>query len=277
MRNLIELTDLTANEIQKIFNIADKINKGEYKKCFEGKTIILFFQSSSIRTRVTFEKGIFDLGGQSILFPSDTLDKKEDIKDVVNYLHNWADCIIVRHTNIDLIAQMAECKLLPIVNAMTCVNHPCEILSDLYSLSKIRSDYLDLNYLFVGAPGNIGNAWAEAKKVLGINIKQCCPAGYEISGLITEHDINKAIVNSDIILTDSLPSKALADFSPYQITSELMQKAKIGAMLNPCPPFFRGEEVSADIINSKYFVGYSFKKYLLNMHQAIMYFSMFND
>lgn len=98
MRNLIELTDLTANEIQKIFNIADKLNKGEYEKCLEGKTIILFFQSSSIRTRVTFEKWIFDLGGQSILFPSDTLDKKEDIKDVVNYLNNWADCIIVRHT-----------------------------------------------------------------------------------------------------------------------------------------------------------------------------------
>ncbi len=277
MRNLIELTDLTVDEVEKIFNIADKINKGECEKCFKGKTIILFFPYSSIRTRVTFEKGIFDLGGQSILFPSDALDKKEEIKDVVNYLHNWVDCIIVRHTNIDLITRMAECNLLPIVNAMTGVNHPCEILSDLYSLSKVRKDYLDLNYLFVGAPGNIGNAWAEAKKVLGINIKQCCPAGYEISGLTAEHDINKAIVNSDIILTDSLPSKALSDFSPYQITNELMQKANIGAVLNPCPPFFRDEEVSADVINSKYFAGYSFKKHLLIMHQAIMYFSMFND
>ena len=88
MRNLIELTDLTVDEVEKIFNIADKINKGECEKCFKGKTIILFFPYSSIRTRVTFEKGIFDLGGQSILFPSDALDKKEEIKDVVNYLHN---------------------------------------------------------------------------------------------------------------------------------------------------------------------------------------------
>lgn len=92
MRNLIELTDLTANEIQKIFNIADKLNKGEYEKCLEGKTIILFFQSSSIRTRVTFEKGIFDLGGRSFPLDSQTPQMLYSLNEGGSVFYDYITC-----------------------------------------------------------------------------------------------------------------------------------------------------------------------------------------
>lgn len=277
MKSLIRLNDYSKDEVSGIFKLAKKIEQGQFKDILSGKTIILFFPSSSIRTRVTFEKGIYLLGGQAILFPSDSLDKKEEIKDVVGYLNNWADCIIVRHSKISLIEEMAQYSSVPIINAMTSINHPCEILSDLYALSKIREDYLSLKYLFVGACGNIGLAWKEAAELLGFSLEQSCPQGYEMNNITIKYDIEEAIVNKDIILTDPLDKQMLQDFKDYQVTLEIMNKANHQALLNPCPPFFRGEEVSEDVINSEYFVGYDFKKSLISIQQAIIIYSMFGN
>ena len=274
MRSLIRLHDYTPRNILEIFSLANKIQQGEYANYLQGKTVVLFFPTSSIRTRVTFEKSIYILGGQSILFPSDVLDKKEEIKDVMGYLNNWADCIVVRHSNISLIDEMAKYSSVPVINAMTSVNHPCEILSDLYALSKLRENYLSLNYLFVGAKGNIGLAWKEAADILGLSLTQCCPINYEIDKVYVEYNIEKAILGKDIILTDPLSKEMVQDFKNYQVTKELMTSANRDALLNPCPPFYRGEEVSADVIDSKYFVGYEFKKALLYVQQAIILFNM---
>ena len=276
MKNLIRLNDYTQSEILEIFNLADDIKQVKYANCLQGKTVVLFFPNSSIRTRMTFEKGIHMLGGQSILFPSDTLDKKEEIKDVVGYLNNWADCIIVRHKNILLMDEMAQYSSVPVINAMTSMNHPCEILSDLYALSKLRENYLSLNYLFVGAKGNIGLAWKEAADLFGLSLTQSCPRNYEMDNVHIEYDIAKAILGKDIILTDPLGKEMLQDFKKYQVTAELIASANMDALLNPCPPFYRGEEVSADAIDSKYFVGYEFKKSLVNVQQAIILYNMQN-
>lgn len=273
MKHLIRLSNYSKNDVFKIFDIADKIQQGEYKDFLLNKTVVLFFPSSSIRTRVTYEKGIHQLGGQSILFPTDTLDKKEKIEDVIRYLNNWAECIVVRHSNIELIEEMAKYATIPIINAMTNINHPCEVLSDLYSLSKIRSDYLKINYLFVGAKGNIGLAWKEASDLLGLSFTQSCPKGYEIEKVNIEYNISKAIINKDIVLTDPLGKDMLLDFKDYQVSKALMDKANKNALLNPCPPFSRGEEISEDVIESDYFVGYSFKRYLLEVQQSIIIFN----
>ena len=155
MKHFIWLTDYTKEELLKIFDIADSLQKGNYQNDLYNKTVVMFFPESSIRTRVTFEKGINLLGGQTILFPPETLEKKEDIKDVIGYLNNWADAIVVRHSNIDLLEKIAKYSKAPVINAMTDVNHPCEVLSDIYSFSKIRSGYLNDKYLFCGRKCNI--------------------------------------------------------------------------------------------------------------------------
>lgn len=271
MKHFIHLNDFSKQEIIHIFELADKLkaDNGEYD-WLKGKTIVLFFPESSIRTRVSFEKGVKMLDGDTILFQPEALDKKEDIKDVIGYLENWADMVIVRHKDLSLIEYMAEYSHIPIINAMTSVNHPCEILTDLYSLSKKYVDYLQKEYLFVGEKGNIGNTWKEASDVIGFNFTQCCPKGYEIDGASACYEIDKAVVGKDIICTDSISSEAKNDFKGYQITLERLKYTNVGACLNPCPPFFRSEEVSADAIDSKYFVGYEFKKSLLEVQQAII-------
>lgn len=276
MKNLIRLTDYTKDDIFKIFKIADDIQSGKYENFLTKKTVVIFFPNSSIRTRVTFEKGIHMLDGQAILFPSESLDKKEDLQDVIGYLNNWADAVIVRHSNIELLDRLAEYSQVPIINAMTSSNHPCEIISDMYSLSKIRDNFLTDNYLFCGTCGNIGLAWKEAAEVMGFSLTHCSPNKYRIENISHCSDINVAVKNKDIICTDSIPQKILPDFMNYQITKAIMEQANSGAVLNPCPPFFRGEEVSSDAINSEYFVGYSFKKHLLEVQQAVIIYSLTN-
>ena len=236
--------------------------------------MLLFFTESSIRTRVTFEKGIYLLGGQAILFPTESLDKKEDLKDVCGYLNNWADVIIARHKEIHILEQVAVHSKVPVINAMTDINHPCEVISDMYALSKVRQDFAKDKYLFCGKSGNIGLAWKEASKVMGLELSQCCGMGHEMQGVPVYDNIKEAIIGKDIICTDSLPSDALHDFKNCRITLEVMKMANKGAILNPCPPFYRGEEVSEDVINSEYFVGYDFKRYLLQVQQAVIIYCL---
>jgi len=274
LKNFIRLTDYHTNDIYDIFNIADEIKEEKYKDILKGKSVVLFFPNSSIRTRVTFEKGIYLLGGQPILFPAETLDKKEDLKDVCGYLNNWADMVVVRHKDINVIEKMSQYLSVPVINAMTDINHPCEILTDMYALSKIRKNFVNEKFLFCGKNGNIGLAWKEASTVMGFKLEQCCGNGYEIEGLVSHSNIYEAIKGKDIICTDSLPSAILNDFKECMVTLEAMQMANEGAILNPCPPFYRGEEVSADVIDSDYFVGYQFKKHLLNVQQAIMVYCL---
>ncbi len=276
MRNLVELKDLTKEEIFQIFELTDKVKQEEYSHFLSGKTIVLFFPSSSIRTRVTYEKGINLLGGHSILFDSEVLEKKEKIEDVIGYLNNWADAIVVRHGDIELVKKIAKCASVPVINAMTQVSHPCEILTDLYVFSKIRKNFLEEEYLYVGPSSNIGRTWKEASDLLGFSLTQCCPAGYEMESTNISYDIEDAIRDKDIVLTDSLNKEQLHDFKDFQITCELMNKTNDNSLLNPCPPFFRGEEVAGDVIESKFFVGYEFKKSLIEVQKAIIVFTMIN-
>ncbi|HWR19437.1 MAG TPA: peptide transporter [Clostridia bacterium] len=270
MRGLIRLGDYSKDEIFEIFKLTDDLRMGKYADGLKGKTIVLFFPQSSLRTRIAFEKGIHMLGGQSILFPPETLDKKERVSDVAGYLDNWVDLAVIRHKNIAVLDEIRAYASFPIINAMTDVNHPCEMLSDLYALSKRRSNFLEDQYLFCGLCGNIGLAWKEAAEVLHLNLTQSCPPGYEIPKVVFESNLRTAIQGKDIICTDSLPATAINDIKQYQINLEIMSLANEGAVLNPCPPFYRGEEVSEDVINSRYFVGYGFKGHLMEVQQAIL-------
>ena len=238
MKNLLRLTDLQASDIYEIFHIVDDINAGKYDGFLREKSVALFFPATSIRTRVTFEKGIWLFGGQPILFPGDALDKREVTRDVFGYLNNWADLVIIRHKDIRLLEEAAKYADVPIINAMTDVNHPCEILSDLYSLSKSREDFIHDQYLFCGKNGNIGLAWKEASEVLGFELSQCCGAGYEMDGVQVFHEIETAVRGKDIICTDSLTTEELDDFKGCQVTREVMDMANKNAVLNPCSRLF---------------------------------------
>jgi len=277
--NLLKITDFNENQITDIFNLADKLKK-DSNKILKGKTVVLFFPESSIRTRITFEKGITDLGGSCILFPPTTLDKRELLEDVIKYIENWADAVIVRHSDYKRIEELAAHSRIPVINAMTSENHPCEILSDIYSISRQIPNYRALTYTFVGERGNISNSWQIASEVLKLRLNHVCVKGNEIKPNDEYYtfttELNDVLSKSDIILTDPLSKELKTEeyINKYQITMNRMKQTKENALLNPCPPFYRGEEVSAEVIDSQYFVGHEFKKNLLYVQQAIILYCL---
>ncbi|MNS32910.1 Ornithine carbamoyltransferase [compost metagenome] len=280
--HLLNVDELSSIQIVEIFDLTKRLREHKSKRLLQGKNFILFFPESSLRTRVTFEKGIQDLGGECIVFSPETLDRREKLVDTIKYIENWADGIVVRHSDFAKIKEMAKHSTIPIVNAMTSVNHPCEILADLYSISEEKSNYRDLVYTFVGPAGNISRSWTDVAKVMNLNFNHVSSAGNEITEQSHNYrfhtELEEVLKHSDVVLTDSLPSQFRTDeyIPKYQITLERMMLTKKNSMLNPCPPFFRNEEVSEDVICSDYFVGHSFKKNLLHVHQAILLYCLSN-
>lgn len=274
--NLLNINDLSEFQISEIFDLTDKLKLHENTNILNGKTFILFFPESSIRTRITFEKGIKDLGGDCILFPPETLDKREQLRDVIQYIENWAEAVIVRHSDFSKIQELTMFSSIPIINAMTSENHPCEILSDLYSISKLKKNYRDLVYTFVGESGNISKSWMHVAKVMDLDFNHVCTNDNELCednrNYKFHNDLEAILISSDVILTDSISSKLRTNeyINKYQITLERMKLTRKDSLLNPCPPFFRNEEISEDAISSDYFVGYAFKKNLIFVQQAII-------
>ncbi len=274
--NLLRIEDLSENQIMAIFRMADQLNTEQGISRLSGKTFVLFFPESSIRTRVTFEKGIRDLGGECILFPPDSLNKRESLKDVVKYLENWADGIIARHPDSSKLEELACHASIPIINGMTSQNHPCEILSDIYTISKLRSNFKELKYTFVGPKSNIAGTWKAIAAVMDLDFRHVCLEGHALDRDGKNYrfytELQDAMPGTDVVLTDSLPEELRTKdyISKYQVTLEVMKLANEKAILNPCPPFYRNEEVSEEVILSDYFVGYPFKENLTIVQQAVI-------
>ncbi len=278
--HLLSINELSVRQVKEIFNLASKIKHQDNINVLNGRQFVLFFQESSLRTRITFEKGIKVLGGEAILFPPESLDKREELEDVIQYISNWADGVIIRHSDFSKIQELSMYSTVPIINAMTAENHPCEILSDLYSISEEKENYRDLVYTFVGPKSNISRSWKNIAELMDLDFNQVCIKGFELGEDNRNYkfhtELEPVLSFSDIVLTDSLPNDLRTEnyIKQYQITLERMKLANKNAMLNPCPPFFRNEEVSGDAISSNYFVGYEFKKNLLYVQQAIILFCL---
>ena len=267
MQHLIRLDDTwDRNRLTQFFDLAEHYDRGAGPRLNGGA--VLFFPASSLRTRVSFEMGAARVGLNTVTFPPDSLDKPEALEDVVGYLSQWTDLLIVRHPDIAVLEGLAASNAMPVINAMTNVNHPCEVLSDLYSISKTR-DPLSLRYAFIGADGNISRAWQEAVTAFGLDLVQCCPCDIATPGATTTDDLYDALRDADIVITDG-PGPHAEVLRPFQVTVEALSRAAKEVQLIPCPPFIRGCEVTADAILSPAFAGYAFKQALLPAQQAIM-------
>jgi ornithine carbamoyltransferase len=291
MKDLISIKKLTTGETLGLLDFADDLKewhkKGKDYKPLKDKTVITSFPATSLRTRISFETGIFQLGANSINMEID-FEGKEPLIDKVGYLNCWIDYLVIRYSNQSIIEQIGEKADFSVVNAMSKQSHPCEILSDLHSIRGKRGDLGSLKFVFVGEGANISNTWFEAAAKLNLNLTQICPKGYEVNEelfayaksnsrgeLDITNDIEKGLKNADIILTDGWPVKReneeeFAKFLPYQIDMKKIGIANKDCILNPCPPFTRGNEVDEEVIKSSRFIGYSAKESLLHMQKAIL-------
>jgi len=295
VNDLISLADLTGDEILGLLEFAGELKQMQKARIphrlLEGKTLAMIFEKPSLRTRLTFQTGMFQLGGSSVLMDM-RLGERESVPDVARNLDRWVDGIMARTFRHDHIVELAQYASVPVINALTDLLHPCQILADAQTLREHRGkDLGSLKLAFVGDGNNVFHSWANFASRVPLNLTLVCPEGYEPNmelvsrarqsakgEIAITHDIGVGVRNADVVYTDVWASmgqeeEAMARekvFAPYQVNAALMAKAKPGALFMHCLPAHRGSEVTAEVIDGPCSLVFDEAENRLHAQKAVM-------
>ncbi len=275
MKHLLKLSDLSTKEIMKILNLADQL-KYEKKHGIEhhllkGKTLGMIFQKSSTRTRVSFEVGMYELGGSALFLSNRDLQigRGEPVEDTARVLSRYLSGIMIRTFEQKEVEDLAKYGNIPIINGLTDYAHPCQVLADLLTIREKKGKLQGLKLCFVGDGNNMANSLIVGCIKVGMKVAVACPRGYEPDAdiikwaketgdiLITDNII-EAAEGSDVLYTDVWSSMGMEAeieerkrvFKDYQINTELLTHANEGCMVLHCLPAHRGEEITAEVIEA---------------------------
>jgi ornithine carbamoyltransferase len=291
-RDLLQIPDFTAKEIEKLFSIAEAMRNGKYrKKPLAGKSLAMIFMKSSTRTRVSFEVGAWQLGGHALfLSPRDVqLGRGEPIADTARVLSRYVDGIMIRtfaHSEIEELARYAS---VPVINGLTDLVHPCQVLADLLTVRQHLGGYKGKRFAWIGDGNNMANSWLNAAYVLGFELTLACPEGYDPNPMILQRAQSKAKVRvvrdpaeaadkADVVSTDVWASMGQEEeqavrekaFNGYRVDSVLMSRARKDAIFLHCLPAHRGAEVAADVIDGPQSRVWDEAENRLHIQKAIM-------
>lgn len=297
MNSLLSITDLEDN-IENIINLASDFKDGKFddEKPLKDKKLAMIFQKSSTRTRVSFEVGMYELGGTALFLSTNDiqLGRGEPIKDTAKVLSRYVDGIMIRATNHADVVELAEEADVPVINGLTDVEHPCQAFADILTIKEHKGD-LNRKLTFVGDGNNVSNSLLLICAYLGMDFAIACPKGYEPDKKITEKgleiaketgstititpDLELALKDADAVYTDVWVSmgeeeeaeKRNNDFAKYQVNEETMKLAKDDAIFMHCLPAIRGKEVTSEVIDGPQSVIYDQAENRLHAQKAIMY------
>lgn len=297
-KDFLTLGDLTRSEAVAILNRSLELKNGtDASKCpLMGRSVGLLFEKSSTRTRVSFETGIYQLGGQSIVLnPQDIqLGRGETVADTARTLSRYLHAIVVRTFAHDRIEEFAANATIPVVNALTDKHHPCQALADMLTIYEKKHTLDELSVVYVGDGNNVANSLIEAACIGGFEITVSCPKGYEPSKDVLkqakkagrtvriEHDPMKAASKADVIYTDVWVSmgqegekaRRTKAFKPYQVNAALVKKAKKDAIVMHCLPAHRGFEITDEVIDGPRSVVFDQAENRLHAQKALLEFLM---
>lgn len=298
MSSLLSVCDIR-DDVRYILDLASKIKAGEIEnKPLEGKTLAMIFQKSSTRTRVSFDVGMYQLGGRAIFLSSNDLQmgRGEPISDTAKVLSRFVDGIMIRaikHADVEELAQHAD---VPVINGLTDLEHPCQALADMLTIREHLGDWEGRKICFVGDGNNVAHSLLLMAPLLGMNMSIACPKGYEPTEsilktareyaeennteIIITDDIGMALENVDAVFTDVWVSmgdeaeteKRKIDFAPFQVNSDLMSLANDNAIFMHCLPAIRGQEVTAEVIDGPQSVIYDEAENRMHVQKAVLYY-----
>jgi ornithine carbamoyltransferase len=297
-KDLISIKDLSKAEIEDLFVLTDELkeNKGKFSKVLTGKTLALIFQKPSNRTRVSFEVGMYQLGGNSIYLAPDeiNLGVRESIGDVAKTLSRYVDGIVLRTFAHENVSQMAKYATVPVINGLSDFSHPCQALADIYTIKEKLKDLNDITFAYIGDGNNVCNSLLYACAKLGINMNVAVPAGYEPDKKVlaeakkmTEaqnkkinlfHEPDKAVKETDVIYTDVWASmgqekeaqKRKKIFQAFQINHKLVKLAKKNVLIMHCLPAHRGQEITDEVMDSVNSVVFDQAENRMHVQKAIL-------
>lgn len=300
MKDFISLHDLTKEEIENLISLSVKLKtdlkKGIDNKILKGKTLGMIFSKSSTRTRVSFEVGMTQLGGYPLFLSSNDiqLGRGETIYDTAKVLERYLDGIMIRTFSHDDVIELAKYADIPVINALTDLLHPCQVLADLQTIYEKKGTLENLKFTYIGDGNNMAHSIMYGCGKVGIDCAIASPEGYmpdeevvqnakedfKKSGakLLITNDVNEAIKDADIVYTDTWVSmgqeaekaERIKIFMPYQINAELFKKAKSDALFMHCLPAYRGYEVTSDVIDGKNSVIFDEAENRLHAQKAVM-------
>lgn len=275
MKHLLKLADLTGKEIDNLLNLADQLKyerkNGIPHEVLKGQTLGMIFTKSSTRTRVSFETGIYQLGGQGLFLSSADLQigRGEPIKDTARVLGRYLDGIMIRTFKQSDVEDLAKYSGIPVINGLTDYCHPCQVLADLMTIREIKGSLKGLKICFIGDGNNMANSLIAGAVRCGMKISIACPSNHRPdealvkegfdSGLLTLTDSPlEAAEKADVVYTDVWASmgqekeaaERAKDFKGYQVNDELMSKAKSDAIVLHCLPAHRGEEITDEVMEA---------------------------
>ncbi|MBR0272032.1 MAG: ornithine carbamoyltransferase [Methanobrevibacter sp.] len=298
MDSLLSICDIK-EDVSYIIDLASKIKAGETEeRPLEGKTLAMIFQKSSTRTRVSFDVGMYQLGGRAIFLSSNDLQmgRGEPISDTARVLSRFVDGIMIRAIEHDDVIELAKYSDVPVISGLTNLEHPCQALADVLTIKEHFGTFEDKKICFVGDGNNVCNSLLLIAPLLGMDMSVACPEGYEPNEdilkianeyakennteITVSHDINVALDDVDVVYTDvwvSMGDEAEKaqrekDFAPYQVNQELMDLANDGAIFMHCLPAIRGQEVSAEVIDGPQSVIYDEAENRLHAQKAVLYY-----
>jgi ornithine carbamoyltransferase len=292
-RDFLQIPDFSKDELIGLFDLADSMKAGKYKKTpLAGQSLAMIFMKSSTRTRVSFEVGTWQLGGHALfLSPRDVqLGRGEPIADTARVLSRYVDGIMIRtfaHQDVEELAKYAD---VPIINGLTDLVHPCQVLADLLTVRQhLKVKLEDLVVAWIGDGNNMANSWINAAYRFGFELRIACPQGYEPADHLVERakkttkivitrDPAEATKGAHVVNTDVWASMGQEEeqkarekaFRGFTVNSALMKKADKAAIFLHCLPAHRGEEVSADVIDGPQSVVWDEAENRLHIQKAIM-------
>lgn len=275
MKHLLKLLDLSAEEITELLNLGDQL-KYEHKhgiphKRLEGKTLAMIFEKASTRTRVSFETGMYQLGGHALMISSNgsQIGRGEPVEDTARVLSRYCDGIMIRTFEQAEVEALAEYGSIPVINGLTDFSHPCQVLADLMTIREYKHSLSGLKLAFIGDANNMSNSLIVGCLKLGMKVSVACPEEYAFDARILDFakgyagftlttDPRTAALDADVLETDVWASmgdeaeaeKRKKDFAGYQINRELMSLAAKDAMVLHCLPAHREEEITADVFEA---------------------------
>ncbi|GLI38239.1 ornithine carbamoyltransferase [Geobacter hydrogenophilus] len=296
-RHFLALNQYTKEELDGLFTLTREL-KEKQKQCIphrflEGKNVALIFEKSSTRTRVSFEVGVAQLGAHPLFISSGTsqMGRGEPIKDTARVMARYCDGVMIRTYGQEIVEEFARYSAVPVINGLTDLFHPCQIMADLFTVMEHKGKYEGLKYAWVGDGNNMANTWIEAAAILGFDLTLACPTGYEpdrqvwdwaqqraTSSITITEDPEEAVRDADVINTDVWASMGQEQeqkerevaFQGYCLDDALVALAKPDCMVLHCLPAHRGEEITDSVIEGPRSAVWDEAENRLHVQKAIM-------
>ena len=300
MKHFISLHDITVDEFNSLLSLAAKLKAeqkaGKPHRILEGKTLAMIFTKSSTRTRISFEVGMYQLGGQALFLSSNDiqLGRGETIYDTAKVMSRFVDGIMIRTFAHQDVLDLAKYGSIPVINGLTDLLHPCQALADLMTVYEHKGALKGLKLAYIGDGNNVAHSLLYACAKAGMDISVASPKGYECdpeivanakadaaltgTNILMTNDPVEAITNADVVYTDTWASmgqesekaERVKIFKNYQIDSELFSKSKPDSIFMHCLPAYRGFEMTADVIDGEHSVVFDEAENRLHAQKAVL-------